>query len=90
MEMRLAHDLRPVFVDPNQLESAILNLVVNARDAMPEGGRVTIETARASFAEIAPDFGGLCKDSSHRFRIGDERRYPGPGVRALLYDQAGR
>jgi signal transduction histidine kinase len=56
-EMRLADDLPPVFVDPSQLETTILNLVVNARDAMPEGGRLTIETARASFAEMVPDSG---------------------------------
>jgi signal transduction histidine kinase len=46
----LAPGLWPILVDPNQLENAILNLAVNARDAMPEGGRLTIETANLSVA----------------------------------------
>ena len=40
-----------VEVDPNELEAAILNLAVNARDAMPEGGRLTLETVNAHIDE---------------------------------------
>jgi signal transduction histidine kinase/CheY-like chemotaxis protein len=40
----LADDLWPAMVDPSQVEAAILNLCLNARDAMPEGGRLTIQT----------------------------------------------
>src|SRR5690348_4418824 len=45
IETVLAIGLWPTLCDPNQLESALLNLCINARDAMPEGGRLTIETA---------------------------------------------
>ncbi len=40
----LAHDLWPARVDPSEVENAILNLAINARDAMPEGGSLRIET----------------------------------------------
>jgi CheY-like chemotaxis protein len=44
METRLAAGLWPAMVDPTQIELVILNLVINARDAVPNGGDVTIET----------------------------------------------
>jgi CheY-like chemotaxis protein/two-component sensor histidine kinase len=44
----IAADLPPAKVDPNQLELAILNLAINARDAMPEGGTIRIKLDRAA------------------------------------------
>ena len=53
IETVLAAGLWPCFCDPNQLENAILNLCINARDAMPDGGRVTIETANTWVDHVA-------------------------------------
>jgi PAS domain S-box-containing protein len=57
VETSIAEDLWPTFVDVNQLESALLNLAINSRDAMPTGGKLTIEAANVflnrNYADIA-------------------------------------
>jgi PAS domain S-box-containing protein len=51
LRMVRGQDLRRVKLDPVQIEQVIMNLVVNSRDAMPNGGKLTIETASVSFDE---------------------------------------
>jgi PAS domain S-box-containing protein len=51
LEIGLARDAWPALSDGNQLENALLNLAINSRDAMPQGGRLTVETANMTVGQ---------------------------------------
>jgi CheY-like chemotaxis protein len=53
VEVRLGPETGLVRADPGQLEQVLLNLALNARDAMPRGGKITLETGRA---ELSPEY----------------------------------
>ncbi|MBN2125135.1 MAG: response regulator, partial [Deltaproteobacteria bacterium] len=52
IELHLSEDMMPVHGDPGQIEQILMNLGINARDAMPEGGRVVIETGEVSLDDF--------------------------------------
>jgi CheY-like chemotaxis protein len=55
LEIAASDDLWCTLCDPNQLESALLNLAINARDAMPDGGKLTISTANARLDSLTAE-----------------------------------
>jgi PAS domain S-box-containing protein len=87
LETVLAGGLWRTHADPNQLENAILNLAVNGRDAMPEGGRLTIETANAHLDErYAAEHPGLSAGQYVMIAVSDTGSGMSPEVVARAFD----
>jgi PAS domain S-box-containing protein len=83
----LAPDLWPTMADPAQVESAVLNLVLNARDAMPDGGRLVIETFNATLDEAdVASIPGMSPGDYVVLSVADTGRGMHPEVRARAFE----
>ncbi|WP_439598581.1 PAS domain S-box protein [Falsiroseomonas sp.] len=85
--IRPAPDLHVALIDAPQLETAVLNLCINARDAMPEGGRLTIETANARLdADYARHEGELAPGDYVMVQVSDSGSGMPPEILARAFE----
>ncbi|MBL9215225.1 MAG: PAS domain S-box protein [Opitutaceae bacterium] len=82
----LAEQLPPLLADQNQLQQIVLNLCVNARDAMPAGGVITLGTAAAAGKTLAGHAGADVTRSYACLHVGDTGTGMTPEVRARLFE----
>lgn len=78
----------PAFVriDPTQIEQAILNLVLNARDALPAGGWIRVDVARLVASDVAPPADVAAAYAYVRLRVSDNGVGISPGARPHLFE----
>ncbi len=82
-----APKLRNVKADANQLEQVIINLAINARDAMPRGGKLTLETANVDLDEsYAASHAGATSGAHVVLAVSDTGRGMPPEVQARIFD----
>jgi signal transduction histidine kinase len=87
IELSRRHDLQPAMADPAALEAAILNLLNNARDAMPDGGRLLIETGMAQVdGASARQVGALAPGSYATISVTDNGMGMSPEVARRAFD----
>jgi signal transduction histidine kinase len=88
VRMQLADGLWPTLCDPNQLENAILNLAINARDAMPDGGRLIIaaDNIRADAIYIRLHGADMAPGEYVRFAVIDTGIGMPPEIMARVFD----
>ena len=79
-------EVPPVLADPGQLEQVLMNLAVNARDAMPNGGRITIETRALDLDAEAARLRGLAPGRVVELAVTDTGTGMSADVRARIFD----
>jgi PAS domain S-box-containing protein len=84
--VRRSSEQVPVFADPGQLEQVVLNLSVNARDAMPQGGRLRLATAMEELGEAAAARIGLPSGTYAVLRVADTGIGIPPELRDRIFD----
>lgn len=86
IETAAAAGLWTTFVDPGQLENALLNLCINARDAMPDGGRLTIETGNRWLDDRSASARGLTRGQYISLCVSDTGTGMSPDIIARAFD----
>jgi PAS domain S-box-containing protein len=88
VEVQLCPDLWPVQADAGQLNQVLMNLCLNARDAIPKAGRVTVETARVEGSDVTPPVGSgvPVADGYVRLRVEDTGTGMTDDVKARIFE----
>jgi len=87
LEMILPEGLPSVSVDPGHIQQILINIIINARDAQPSGGRITVRTyARVVSAEEAASTAGLVEGSYVALTVSDQGTGMLPGVLERVFE----
>jgi PAS domain S-box-containing protein len=85
--LEIEPNVRPIFIDPGSLEQIVMNLCVNARDAMPRGGRLTIRTSHGPCNGGLDAAGSAITEGDYvRVSISDDGEGIPPDVRAHIFE----
>jgi two-component system, cell cycle sensor histidine kinase and response regulator CckA len=86
VHLDLQDGLPPLFADPSQIQQVVLNLCVNARDAMPAGGTITVSTRTRAGRSLPPGFAGDSARGYACLQVADTGTGMSPEVRQRIFE----